>query len=422
MASGSSESDEANRSSLAIRSRFDGIDDRSFLEHQAELGRELLEVIGLILGELVEPIEHALDQRGADPPDDRVVLQGLARDVQRQVLGIDESAEEPEVIGKQLAAVALHQDPAGAEVHAMLEPGKAESFQVRGRTVEHGVELDGRVDRQVQVPERRLFGVVRQVLVKPGVLLLGHLVLGLDPDGFLIVEDLAGDQPDGVRDEARIAPDDLLDASGSRQVLGVFLEMEDDLGPAGQGAFHWRDREAAGSVRFPQPARLLAIATRAHLDPVGDHERRIEPDSELPDQREVGLLPGIAREGLEKLARPAVGNRSQVGHQLIVGHADAVIPDDQLALRLSRVDHDLERARFAVGFLGERNVAHLVERIRCVGNQLADRDLAALVKGVRKEMEKLLDLGLECELLCFSRGCHRRHSHGRRSVRQRRSG
>ena len=73
----------------------------------------------------------------------------------------------------------------------MLEPGKTESFQVRGRRVEHGVELDGRVDRKVQVPERRLFGVVRQVLVKPGVLLLGHLVLGFDPDGFLIIEDLA---------------------------------------------------------------------------------------------------------------------------------------------------------------------------------------------------------------------------------------
>ncbi len=41
------------------------------------------------------------------------------------------------------------------------------------------------------MPERRLFGVVGQVLVKPGVLFLGHLVFGLDPDGFLIVEDLA---------------------------------------------------------------------------------------------------------------------------------------------------------------------------------------------------------------------------------------
>ena len=135
--------------------------------------------------------KHALDQRGADPPDDGVVLQRLARDVQRQVLGIDQAAEEPEVFGQQLAAVALHQDPLGAEVHAVLEPGEAEPLEVRGRAVEDRAELDRRVDRQVQVPERRLLGVVRQVLVEPGVLLLGHLALGLDPDRLLVVDDLA---------------------------------------------------------------------------------------------------------------------------------------------------------------------------------------------------------------------------------------
>ncbi len=105
------------------------------------------------------------------------------------------------------------------------------------------------------------------------------------------------------------------------------------------------------TVKLPVPSDsqtqpgLLAIAAGAHLDPVGDHERRIEADSELPDQREVGLLPGIARERLEELARPAVGDGSQVGHQLIVGHADAGVADDQLALGLARFDHDLERAR-----------------------------------------------------------------------------
>ena len=54
------------------------------------------------------------------------------------------------------------------------------------------------------MPERLLFGVVRQVLVEPGVLLLGHLVLGFDPDGFLIIEDLARGQPDRVGDKAGI--------------------------------------------------------------------------------------------------------------------------------------------------------------------------------------------------------------------------
>ncbi len=155
MASGSSDKRRGEPEQPGDPLAIHGIDDRSLLEHQAELGGELLEDVGLILGELVEPIEHALDQRRANPPDHRVVLERLARDVQRQVLGIDQPAEEPQVIGKQFAAVALHQDPPGAQVHAVLEPGEAESFQVRGRAVKHGVELDGRVDRQVQVPERR---------------------------------------------------------------------------------------------------------------------------------------------------------------------------------------------------------------------------------------------------------------------------
>ena len=99
--------------------------------------------------------------------------------------------------------------------------------------------------------------------------------------------------------------------------------MEDDLGAAGQGAFHWRDREAAGPVGLPDPARLLAIAAGTYPDPVGDHERRVKADAELADQRQVGLLAGIARERLEKLARAAVRDGPQVGHQLIVGHADA---------------------------------------------------------------------------------------------------
>ena len=149
-------------------------------------------------------------------PDDRVVLERLARDVQRQVLGVDQAVEEPEVLGQQVAAVALDQDPLGAEAQAVLEPAEAEPLEVRRRAVEDRAELDRRVGRQVEVPERLLLGVVRQVLVELRVLLLGHLALGLDPDRLLVVDDLAADL-DRVRDEARIAPDDLLDPSSRRR-------------------------------------------------------------------------------------------------------------------------------------------------------------------------------------------------------------
>ncbi len=153
---------------------------------------------------MVEAVEHALDQRRANLADDAVVLKGLARDVQRQVLGIDQSAEESEVFGHQLAAVALDQHALGAQVQAVLEPGEPQVFEVGRRAIDDRAELDRRVGRQVQMPERLFLGVVGQVLVKPGVLLLGDLALGLDPDRLLIVDDLAaGPQPDRIGNEAR---------------------------------------------------------------------------------------------------------------------------------------------------------------------------------------------------------------------------
>ncbi len=336
-------------------------------------------------------------------------MQRLARDVQRQVFRVDQPAQESKVLGQQLAAIALHQDSLGAQVDPVLEPGEAITLQVGGRAIKDGPELDGRVNRQVQVPERSLLGMVRQVLIEPRVLLFGDLVPGLDPDGLLIVDHLARAEANRVGDEAGIAPDDVLDAAGRGEILGVFLEVQDDLGAAGQGAVGRRDREAAGSLRLPLPARLFAIAPRSNLDPVGDHERRVEPDAELADERQVGLGSRLAGKGLEELARPAVRDRPQVRHQLIVRHAHAIVPDDQPPLRLIGLDHNLERSRLALGFVRERDITHLVERVGRVRDQLADRDLPALVERVREEMQKLLDLCLEGELLPWSLGCGCHH-------------
>ena len=195
------------------------VDGDPFLQEHAELAVEREVVVGLLLGQRVEPVEHPFDEGVADPADDRVVLQGLARDVQRQVLGIDQAVEEPEVLGHQLAAVVLDEDPLHAEVQPMLRASEPEQLDVGGRAVEDRAELDRRVGRQVEVPERLLLGVVGQVLVELGVLLLGHLALGLDPDRLLVVDDLAADL-DRVRHEARILPQRRLDPPLVEELLG----------------------------------------------------------------------------------------------------------------------------------------------------------------------------------------------------------
>ena len=75
VAAGSSLREDANRSSLAIRSLVGRIDHQALLERPAELVVERPELVGIVLGEVVEPVEHALDQRRADLADDAVVLQ-----------------------------------------------------------------------------------------------------------------------------------------------------------------------------------------------------------------------------------------------------------------------------------------------------------------------------------------------------------
>ena len=181
----------------------------------------------------------------------------------------------------------------------------------------------------------------------------------------------------------------------------------------GQGGLGGRDREAPGPFRLPLPAELLLVTPRPDLDPLGDHEGRVEPDAELADEREVGLGARVAAQRLEELARAAVRDRSQVRDQLVVRHAEARVADDQPPRGFIGLDHDLQRARVAPGFVGQRHVAHLVERVGGVGDQLADRDLAALVERVRQQVKELLDLGLEREFLPIGRGCHRRKTcHG----------
>jgi hypothetical protein len=61
----------------------------------------------LVLGDLGEELEALLDQVLPDDLEDLVLLQRLARDVEREVLGVDDAADEAEPLGDELLAVVL---------------------------------------------------------------------------------------------------------------------------------------------------------------------------------------------------------------------------------------------------------------------------------------------------------------------------
>jgi hypothetical protein len=101
-----------------------------------------------------------------------------------------------------------------------------------------------------------------------------------------------------------------------------------------------------------------------------------------------------------------VRDRTQVLHQLVVGHPDARVADDQLAIAFPTVDDDLQRAGVALRLVGQGHVPHLVQRVGRVRDQLPNRDLPALIQRMRQEMQKLLDLGLKRVFLALA---HCRH-------------
>ena len=285
----------------------------------------------------------------------------------------------------------------------MLGPTEAEPLDVLLRAVQDRPKLDRRVDRHVDVPERRLVRTVAQVLIEAGVLLVGDLPLGLDPDRLLVVDDGAVNL-DRVLDEPRIRLEDGLDPVVVGELLGVVLELEDDLGPSRQ-PFGRLDGEGARAVRLPLVACLFAKAPRADANGLGKHERRVKPDAELADQRDIRLT--RFRRILEEFKRAAPRDRPQVGHEFIAGHADPVVADDQLGGVGPAFDGDLQRSTVSRRFLGHRDEPHLVEGVGGVRDQLADRDVAALIKRVREQLQELLDLGLEAELFASRLGRHR---------------
>lgn len=90
-----------------------------------------------------------------------------------------------------------------------------------------------------------------------------------------------------------------------------------------------------------------------HGDLVGDHERRVEADAELPDQtfRSCGVL-GLL-DLLQQAGGAGLGDGADQLNEIVAGHADAVVPDGQGAGVLVDLQRDLQIA--GVGF-GEAGV------------------------------------------------------------------
>merc|ERR1719261_233787 len=157
------------------------------LDVLAKLLVKLLEVLGVLL-DLAEQLDALLDNVLLDHLKDLVLLQGLTRDVERQILGVDDALDKGEPLGDEILAVVHDEDAAHVEldVARVLLLGLEE---VKGRTLGHKEdrgELELALDAEV-LHGQVLLPVVGERLVEGAVLLLGHLLGLARPDGLLLV-------------------------------------------------------------------------------------------------------------------------------------------------------------------------------------------------------------------------------------------
>ncbi len=85
------------------------------LDVLAERFVKLGEVI-LVFSNLAEEVHGLLDQVLANDLEDLVLLKGLTGDVEREILGVDDSFHEVKVLGNEVFAVVHDEDTANIEL------------------------------------------------------------------------------------------------------------------------------------------------------------------------------------------------------------------------------------------------------------------------------------------------------------------
>lgn len=85
------------------------------LQVLAERLVELLEVV-LVLGDLAEEVHALLDNVLADDLEDLVLLERLTRDVEREILRVDDTLDKVEVLGDEVLAVVHDEDATDVEL------------------------------------------------------------------------------------------------------------------------------------------------------------------------------------------------------------------------------------------------------------------------------------------------------------------
>ena len=162
---------------------------QAFLQDRAEFLPEYRVLLGLVLHQLGQHVEHALGEATADGIDFRILLQQLTRHVQRQVARVDDAFYEAQVLWQELLGV-VHDEDAAHIKFADLVSGIALPQPSKRRTtrdVEQARVFALAFDLVV-APGERICVVVTDVLIELLVFLVLDFGTGQCPQGLGFVD------------------------------------------------------------------------------------------------------------------------------------------------------------------------------------------------------------------------------------------
>ena len=113
---------------------------------------------------LAEEFDEPLGDHLAQLAHQGVVLQRLAGDVERQVLGIDHPFEKAQPFRQDIFAVLIDQHLLAVEIDAGLHPAHAQDLEILLGHIDQGIDGQRRIGGKMQAVQRLVGGIADELV------------------------------------------------------------------------------------------------------------------------------------------------------------------------------------------------------------------------------------------------------------------
>mmetsp|Transcript_34023 Transcript_34023/g.85415 ORF Transcript_34023/g.85415 Transcript_34023/m.85415 type:complete len:689 (+) Transcript_34023:113-2179(+) len=364
--------------------------DDAQLDVRAVLLPERVELLGLVLRQGLKHRDDLAHNLLVHDADHLVLLQDLTGHVQGQGVGVDHTLDERQPARDDLLEVVRDEHAADVQLHVNggLAVGVKHAGGRLGGDEQEALELDVALSAEVHVGQGVLV-LLGERAVELVVLLVRDLASLAGPDGLVVVEQdpvphlhplgllllvllgilglllgtllnilgilglglglsllhrllnlVADPQVDGEVDELGVLGDQLLQHVLLHVLQRVLLEVQGDTGTAAKGVALrvLAKGELAAGVTLPHVLHGVVVALGDDGDLVGDKEGRVETNTELADEGHVAAARHLLEEGLGT----RLGDRTEVGNELVLGHANTAVGDVEDLVLLVHLDTDVQ--------------------------------------------------------------------------------